>query len=248
MTLSEQTLLRHQAIEGTLNVRDIGGYPTGNGQSTRWGVLFRSDKLDRLTSLGVKELRNLHVQTIIDLRYTPEVEVNPDVIADTDLFGYRHLPLYELSGEHSLPTIPDSALDLYIKVLDHRQQQIKTLFDHLTAPTSFPALIHCTAGKDRTGVVVALILGAIGVPYETIIADYALTAVYIDSLLDDLRVMAQVNGWDTAWYERLLSCDPSNMRATLLHLDRAYGGVQPYLLSTGVTMEQIDKLRGCLLD
>jgi protein-tyrosine phosphatase len=247
MTLTEQALLRHHSIEGTFNVRDIGGYPADNGHTTRWGLLFRSDKLDRLTQEGAEGLRNLHIRTIIDLRYTPEVEVNPDVIAGVMEFGYRHLPLYELSGENQLPSLPDSAIDLYVGVLDNRQGQIKTIFDHLTSPASYPVLIHCTAGKDRTGLIIALVLGALGVPHETIIADYALSAVYIGTLLDELRLLARESGWDIEWYERLLSCDPSNMRQTLLHLDRVYGGVQAYLLSADVTMKQIETLRCCLL-
>lgn len=239
---------RRLSIDGTCNFRDIGGYRSSGRQSTCWGKLYRSDKLDHLSEIGQRQLGALNIHAIFDLRYTPEVIDAPDVIVADRAYGYQHVPLYELDGIEKLPTVPDSARDLYVKVIDHRREQIKFIFDQMAAKTANPMLFHCTAGKDRTGIVIALVLGAIGVASDTIVEDYAASALYIQPVLDDLRLLARVSGWDTEWYERLLSTDPANMSYMLDHIDRVYGGIDSYLLGSGITRPTLERIRSWLLE
>jgi protein-tyrosine phosphatase len=122
------------------------------------------------------------------------------------------------------------------------------VIDKLTEPGALPALAHCTAGKDRTGMVIALILGAVGVPDETIVEDYALSGAYLDPLLDELRAQAARDGLDMDWYNRLLDTDPAIMRRTLVHLREQYGGAEAYLRAAGVSGRQLELLRGALVE
>lgn len=243
----ESNLSRRVIIPGLRNLRDIGGYETTDGKVTRWRVLLRSDKLFGLPSSSIILLKNYQVGRIIDLRYTPEVVGEPDAIAYDSNFSYLHIPLYELSGATRLPEIPDSASDLYISVIDNCHSQIKSVINELLLTSPHSTIVHCTAGKDRTGIIIALVLGVLQVPDEKIIEDYALTINYVSEILDELRLVARQNGWDLAWYERLLSCKPDNMRRMLNHVSECYGNAGEYLRVIGVSPAQLEFLRYRLL-
>jgi protein-tyrosine phosphatase len=248
MQPSETSLQRRLELEGTYNVRDLGGYATRDGGHTRWHTLLRADKLNRVTPAGQHTLIDYGVRAIIDLRYSPEVQSEPDVFATSTALRYLHMPLYELSGDGELPVVPNGLEDLYRLILDHRQSQIQAIFNTLVSPGMLPALVHCTAGKDRTGVIVALALGAAGVPDETIVEDYVLSSRYLHTLLDELRALARDNGFDTEWYESLLTCVPETMERTLEHLNQAYGGIPAYLLKAGISEKQLAQLRDALVE
>jgi protein-tyrosine phosphatase len=242
------TLQRHLAIQGTYNIRDLGGYKTRDGSLTRWGTLLRSDKLYHLSPASKQAIIDLGVKTIVDLRYSIEMETEPDDFANSPVVHYMPMPLYELSGDGTLPAVPDNLEEMYTMILDHRQGQIAKTFRALFAPGALPGLYHCTAGKDRTGLMSALILGAVGVPEETIIEDYVLSAQYLNHLLDQLRKQAKQMGYDTAWYDRLLTCEPATMRGTLDHLAKHYGDIPSYLLKTGLSPTELDQYRQALVE
>ena len=242
------TLQRHLAIQGTYNIRDLGGYKTRDGSLTRWGTLLRSDKLYHLSPASKQAIIDLGVKTIVDLRYSIEMETEPDDFAHSQVVHYMPMPLYELSGDGTLPAIPDNLEEMYTMILDHRQGQIAKTFRTLFAPGALPGLYHCTAGKDRTGLMSALILGAVGVPEETIIEDYVLSARYLNHLLDQLRKQAKQMGYDTAWYDRLLTCEPATMRRTLDHLAKHYGDIHSYLLKTGLSQAELEQYRQALVE
>jgi len=239
---------RHLAIKGTYNVRDLGGYATKDGSRTRWGTLLRSDKLYHLPPASRQALMDVGIHTVLDLRYSIEMEAEPDDFAGSPVIHYLPMPLYELNGDGTLPTVPDNLEEMYCMILDHRQEQIVKIFRALFAPGALPGLFHCTAGKDRTGLISALILGAMGVPEETIVADYALSGQYLNHLLDQLRKQAKQMGYDTAWYDRLLMCEPETMRRTLEHLAKHYENVPAYLLKAGLTQAELDQYRHALVE
>jgi protein-tyrosine phosphatase len=238
---------RHLAIAGTHNVRDLGGYATCDGLHTRWGMLLRSDKLFHLPPAGRQALIDLGLHTVLDLRYSAEMETEPDDFAASQATHYVPMPLYELSGDGTLPAVPDDLKEMYCLILDHRQEQIVTIFRTLFAPGALPALYHCTAGKDRTGLISALILGAVGVPDETIVADYVLSAQYLNYLLDQLRQQARLMGYDAEWYDRLLMCEPDIMRHTLKHIEDHYESVPAYLRKAGLAQTELDHIRRTLV-
>lgn len=236
------------ALAGVYNLRDIGGYETTDGRRTKWRVLLRSDSLHRLTPPAQQTLLDLGVRTIVDLRYREELAGAPNVFAGSSRVHYCPIALYELDDPAIAAYRPQNLDEVYRMMLAHAQPQFKRVIDALTEPGALPALTHCTVGKDRTGMVIALILGAMGVPDETIVEDYALGSAHIEPLLDELRAQAAREGLDMAWYNRLLASDPAIMRRTLAHLREQYGGAEAYLRAAGVSGRQIEALRAALVE
>ena len=239
---------RRLALDLAYNVRDIGGYRTVDGRHTKWRVLYRSDSLHRLTPAAQQELLDLGLRTVIDLRYREELAGSPSVFVGSSHLHYRPIALYELDDPAIVAYRAQDLDEVYRMILAHSQPQFKRIIDVLTEPVALPALAHCTAGKDRTGMVIALILGAVGVPDETIVEDYALSGAYLETLLSELRVQAARDGLDMDWYERLLVTDPATMQRTLAHLRERYGDARSYLRVAGVTTQQLQQLESALLE
>ena len=237
---------RHLPLHGTYNVRDIGGYPAKDGQTTRWRTLFRADNLHRLSPDAQATLLEHGVNTVIDLRRTDELEAAPDVFANSDSVTYCHLSL--LIDTPPVPGDPRALDDTYRHILDERQAQVCEVLRVLATPGALPAVVHCTAGKDRTGVIIALCLGLAGVPSDTIIADYALTSKYLTgSFIDAMRQRALQRGYTWEQYAPLVQCPPEFMQVTLQHLEERYSGVEAYVRTIGLNTAEIEHLRGVLV-
>jgi protein-tyrosine phosphatase len=241
---------RHIPLEGTYNVRDCGGYDTRDGRSVKWGVFFRADGLHRLTMEGQTTLLGHGVKTIIDLRRREELDSAPNVFAASGTVRYHHVSL--LVDEAWKPD-PRQALEplvvMYRKILDERQSQVYEALATFAETAGMPGLVHCTAGKDRTGLIVALLLALVGVPHETIIADYALTSTYLgDGFMADIKLRVLERGYTWEQYAHMVTCPPENMAQTLQHLDETYGGVSRYLRHIGLSEAQLTHLKGMLLD
>lgn len=238
---------RHLPLEGTYNVRDIGGYGTVDGHMTRWGILFRADGLHRLPPDAQEQLRGQGIKTVVDLRRSDELEAAPNVFAGSSHVTYHHMSLL-IDKPPVVVENPRSLIEIYRVILDERQDQVRTVLSTFAAPEGLPAVVHCTAGKDRTGVIVALILGLCGVPHDTIVADYALTATYLgEGFMEESRQRALKRGYAWEQYQPLVTCPPENMEATLYHLDTTYGGFEAYADHIGFAKEQIRRLREAVL-
>ncbi|MCS7059654.1 MAG: tyrosine-protein phosphatase [Anaerolineae bacterium] len=243
-----QAEARRILLERVYNLRDIGGYPTIDGRRTKWRTLFRSDSLHRLTPAGRDELLNLGLRTVIDLRYREELAGAPNVFKESPHVHYRPIALYELDDPAIAERRPENLDEVYRLILAHGRSRLKQILEALTEPGALPGLVHCTAGKDRTGVVIALLLCTLGVPDDIIVEDFALSGAYAAPILDELRMQAAREGWDMEWYNRLLESDPAIMRRTLAHLREAYGGATAYWRAAGVADEQLERLRAALLE
>ena len=237
------------SIDGTFNFRDLGGYPTVDGRQTRWRTLFRSGSLHNLSPDGQQQLVDLGVRTLVDLRYPAEVAASPCVFAVPGPIEYRSMPLIEDPQRETDRSVPE--LDaVYRLIVGTRQAQLVAIVEALASRAALPAVVNCTAGKDRTGVVVAFILSLVGVRAATIIEDYASSGpLLVDSGLDQiLRARIAAGGGDPAQTTRLLASPPEYMHALLDHIHETYGGVESLALEAGLDRARIAELREALLE
>lgn len=172
-------------FEGAKNVRDLGGLPAGDGRLTRHGVIFRADGLARLTENDVQTLAALGLKTIIDLRYDEERERAPDRVPASAPPAFLHrgflpqgtLELFEAINVRGVDADTAFAImrDNYARIPFEHVAELRDVMHHLLEPERAPHLIHCTSGKDRTGIAVAFILLASGVAVDDVLEDYLLS-------------------------------------------------------------------------
>lgn len=240
---------RHLPLEGSFNIRDLGGYPTQSGTETRFGRVFRADSLHRLTPESQQSLLEAGVRVVIDLRTASELEAGPNPFSDHPEVKYQHVSLFEplyLKGNLGGGNRADIDLPtLYRLALEHAQEPIKVVLEAI-AQAEEPVLFHCTAGKDRTGIIAAILLALAGVSNEDIIADYAATTYHARPLMDHLRQEAQSKGHNLDQYNKLLQSEPEFMQNMLDHLEEKYGGVEDFLLSIGLDGSVLSKLKSRL--
>ena len=241
-----QSFERHLPIAGTYNIRDLGGYATGSGE-TRWRQVLRADALHRLDEAGMATLVEAGVRTVIDLRHDHELVSAPNPFSTADGVEYINISLFEhltppgMAPGTARPT--NVLLELYKMALAQRQEAIRDVFVAIADAPEGMVLFHCTAGKDRTGIIAALLLAAHGVDPETIEEDYAVTARMIAPMVDELVAGAVARGADIGRFKLLLGSEPETMREFLDHLEAAHGGADAYLSAIGIGASQRDRLR-----
>ncbi|HLR46585.1 MAG TPA: tyrosine-protein phosphatase [Deinococcales bacterium] len=229
-------------LDNVANLRDVGGYRTADGRRLRSGRLLRSASLHLLDEEGQEALINRGLRHVVDLRHDHELENAPNVFNGSATVNYQNVSLFAGLAPERVPigAIPTLA-EMYVEILDHSQDLIVRAVEPFS--TGETTLVHCTAGKDRTGIIVALLLDLLGVDRETIVHDYALTDVYLEPLRDSFREFARENGLDMEHYEHMISCHPDYIRTFLDHLHERYGGAHAYLLQAGMTEGQLERIR-----
>src|SRR5438045_2227092 len=160
---------RHLRIAGTRNLRDVGGYPAGQGRRTRWRTLYRTDALDRLPPKSQATLIDLGLRHVVDLRWPHELAGAPSVFARSSRVRYTNIALWDDPAPEGDPAT------IYSGAFDTRADVLATIARTLLDADGLPAVIGCAAGVDRTGVSIALLLSAVGVPIEVCAADYGLS-------------------------------------------------------------------------
>jgi protein-tyrosine phosphatase len=223
--------LRHLRVPGTRNLRDIGGYPAGDGRRTRWRTLYRTDSLDRLPPASQQHLLELGLRCVIDLRWPHELTDAPSVFARAAGVRYAHFSLWQDDAPAAGPA------EAYVRAFDTRGEVLTRVVRTLLEPDGLPAVIGCAAGVDRTGVSIALLLSVVGVPNDVIAADYALS-------VDTFARTEGAREFGDDWRSRpvTLDCMPEYMLVALEHLDRRHGGARSLLRRHGVTDDQLDGL------
>jgi protein-tyrosine phosphatase len=225
---------RHLPLPGTRNLRDVGGYPTANGRHTRWRTLLRTDSLDLLPAASQAALIDLGLRQAIDLRWPSELADAPSVFRDSPRVRYRSIPL--LAFEEDDPTPYLGLVGMYRRILDERGAHLVEVVRAVIDPAGTPVAIGCAAGKDRTGVAIAIILSALGVPRELVVADYALSAGFFAGDVDDPHLVDWRSGpVDT-------ESPPEYMEEVLRHLDERHGGAVALLRAGGMTDEELERL------
>jgi len=231
---------RRIELPGVLNLRDVGGYPVEGGGTVRWRALFRSDALHWLDAAGAAALAGFGVRTVLDLRTQAEADLAPSPVAGRVM----HLPLIE--DFQALP-VPELA-GIYRYVVTERGGAIAAAIAELTSADAFPALVHCSAGKDRTGIVIALILAVLGVPDEVIAADYALSAIYLDPALTPAIGQLQAStGLGDQLTSALLASPPELILGVLAWIRAVAGSAEGYLHARGLTGAALTRLRAALI-
>lgn len=237
---------RNYQLAGSYNFRDIGGYETMAGRRVQWGRVFRSDAVHRLTDQDLDQLRPLDVRTILDLRSNREITAGGSgLIHDEPGMQVVHIPFGRI-GEEADPTWHELTLaELYRGIVTEAKDAIGTVMTTLASSDVMPVVVHCAAGKDRTGISIAMLLRLLGVDDTTVTEDYLLTESNFLTFRDRLSP-DELSHLDTIPVE-LLRVDAMVLSATLAIVDAEYGSTEAYLLEAGVTAEAIEVLRHRLL-
>jgi protein-tyrosine phosphatase len=240
-------------LDAVHNFRDMGGYPTTDGRTTRWGRLFRADGLYRLTGDDLDTVRELGLRTVVDLRTQEELDERGTFpVADHPVM-FHHVPIItntwvfeDSQGEDDPAAFLERA---YLSMLEEGEQRLAEAMLKLAEPDALPAVFHCAAGKDRTGMLAMLVLGSLDVLDEYIIADYSLT----EAGMVRMREWAQREHPEI--YQRIASgpaifsaAVPEAMRRMLAHVRASHGSVLGFVTALGVSAEAIERLRAELLD
>jgi protein-tyrosine phosphatase len=237
------------ALEGCFNFRDLGGYPTADGRTVRWRRLFRSDGLHHLTPADVRHLcDDLKLRHVIDLRSTSEIESDGRGDLAREAVRFHHLPLFDRAvragaDESSARTL----VDRYFLLAEFAREPIARVVT-LVAEADGPAVYHCAAGKDRTGVVSAILLGLLGVRDDVIVADYTASRQNLDAII--ARLMAS-EGYQTmlaALPPDTMHAEPETMIALLEKVRARYGSIADYVRAAGVGDDTLRRLEGSLLE
>jgi protein-tyrosine phosphatase len=236
-------------LQGCLNFRDLGGYPTRGGRRMRWRWLFRSDGLHHLTAADVAVLRDeLGIDEVIDLRSSAEVRTDGIGPLEGERIRRHHLPLFDSdvvrqSQADSVHTLADR----YFLLAEFAKQAIARVIETL-ASAGGPAVYHCAAGKDRTGVISAVLLGLLEVPDEIVVADYAATQQNLDAIIERLMSTEGYQTMLSALPPDTLHAQPETMITLLERIRDTYGSMREYALAIGVSPESIERLEGRLLE
>jgi len=235
-TVSEHLL----PLQGTSNTRDLGGYPTLDNRATRQNVFFRSDSSSNFVPEDIAFLMEKGLGYVIDLRSNHEVDEHPSKVTDVSSLSYKQLPMIgDLSALAAKKGDISSMAVLYQYLLDEAGESIAEAF-HIfakTLATGHSCLFHCAVGKDRTGTIAMLLLKLAGVSDKLIIEDYAITEELMKEVFASQREECARKNIDVPDF--LFSSAPKNMEITLQHLADTYGTAQDYLLSVGVSQEEL---------
>ena len=243
---------RHHPFEGCFNFRDIGGYEGLNGRKVRWGSYFRAGRQDRMTQTDLARVAEFGIKTQIDLRRSDEVRDQSRGPLEGMGSRYAWHPIIPNDGSERLNNVVgDTGIsgERYLRYLDFDPAPWSGIFDIMADAGQHPLLIHCTAGKDRTGVTTALLLSILGVDRDVIEADYVLTNRDCER---HVKFIEQSQGLPVG-----------TSRETLLHvagvpedaigifldgLERKHGGPLNYLISIGVDEMQQRAIQEALLE
>ena len=233
--------------DGCLNIRDLGGLPTADGGATRFGAIVRADSIRQLSDAGWDALVDYGVRRIVDLRFDSELAADPPQELPVEVVHVSVLPDADSNHwteidaiRHAAPDTATATRDVYLECLERFGADFARAIAAVADAPEEAVLIHCLAGKDRTGLLTALLLRLAEVPIAEVAADYALSA-------------EQLITWSTPWIEgaeneeerhrrtRISQTPGPAMIAVLEELERRHGGVGGYLSTAG--MEEVTAQR-----
>jgi len=234
-------------LTGASNFRDLGGLPAGGGTTT-WGRVFRSDTLQELTEQDVKVvLDEVGITTVLDLRTSREIRNEGRGPLESVPIRYIHLPfIADLEVQDEVPdAVERDVLADYVHMIDTAGHLIAEAV-HTVATSRGPLVFHCAAGKDRTGILAALIECLLGVPRDVVVGDYALTNQVIKEICErlarfDTYTNVKVNDWTH------FRCRPEVMEGFLDLLDERHGGAEGWARAMDLDDGDLAALRRSLV-
>jgi protein-tyrosine phosphatase len=249
---------RHVWFEACFNFRDLGGYPTRGGRRLRWKTLYRSDTLHRLTAADAEAFAALGLRTVIDLRSATELAESGRLRADAGTVDWHHTPILENLHLRPPPNGPPPQAtpaeelppgEFYAQILEQFGTSVAAAFKLLANDRALPAVFHCTGGRDRTGMVAALVLELVGVDDDVIAEDYLLTQRATDRTLS----WVEANEPDFAALVTQIPPEARGLRPDVIlgflkRIRDKHGSAAGFLASVGVTEDEQQSLRRRLVE
>lgn len=254
---------RRLPLEGAANFRDLGGYRTRDGRTTRWGRVYRSGELSELTDRDLEVISRLGIRLVCDFRGPSELAEDPDRLPEDPAPEILGLPIFDgrvdaialrnqiLSGDTDGTDFAQLLIDGNQEFVNSASDRYGQMFERLAAPGGLPAVVHCTAGKDRAGFAAAIVLMALGVPEETVFADYLLTNHYTarqtDRMLFGVRLLSMFRT-DPEDVRPLFEARPEYLQAAMDAIEDRHGSFDAYLQDgLGISDATLAALRAALL-
>ena len=240
-------MIRHIQFTNLCNFRDVGGYATRDGRTVQWQRLYRADSLGWLAGDDLPTFRALRVRTVIDLRHPYEVE-KAGRVPESEGQLYQNLPIEGRRWETAVFSeevgVERYLADRYLEVTEDGVENLRTALETIARADNAPIVIHCAAGKDRTGLLTALILSLAGVSEDDIVADYALTGLATERFIRDWRGRHP----DAPLWPGFGLAPAEAMRFFLTDLAQRHGSIERYVTHVlQVSPDAIGELRDHLL-
>jgi protein-tyrosine phosphatase len=247
---------RRVTLDGPVNFRDLGGYETADGRTVRWGRVFRSDSLHHLTEADGPRLAKIGIATALDFRAHDELDrIGIGRLGGLDI-RHVHVP----TVDQALHTVrhpdwepPDSVAEIYLMMMKTGARAYNAALRTLADPGTLPAVYFCMAGKDRTGVFSAVLLGLLGVSEQDIVDDYVLTHEVVETIHERGRIeRGPTTAEEDAFWEALPSelrgAHASTMEGMVAAVPGLFGSWEGYAEFIGVGDDVVSTLRELLLE
>lgn len=264
LPIEQRQELRKLPFENAHNFRDIGGYKNSQGKTVKWGLVYRSDKLSALSSEDELYLDRLGIQRIVDFRSIKEREAEPDRISPASSIAMQQIPIpvsgadVDLikakiaSGELHQQQLSDLLVSSNRELVEQHTASYKAWIQSILADNSLPMVFHCTEGKDRTGFAAAIVLLALDVPKQTVMADYLATNQYTAEHIDKTINLVKWGSLFQADAEALrpvLGVEERFINEAFNAIEEHYGSIENYLeKGLGLTAEKRQQLQALLLE